>query len=914
VENRFLEAEMEFKGISARGGRTTGPRVVAKSFATGRSFDWARSQSAAQRALVILIDNGGVDLGIPDLVDKILSGSSLLPAGIKQTLVDFLRERIKSFTDDLLETVELTANRYAAAKPDLYADVVILRNGAATYSDLKNQLISLSRAGRIIDLFVLTHGSPNTIWAADAITGDSLRQIRTEYGQPLSIRSVYQMNCYGDPLNKAWHDAGARVSCGSSDINYLPEPTMFFFWRNWKGGQTFERAATSAFESTVGMMNDAVRVFLDRLPIPGLGGFDFHSYDFVKGSAPVVVGQKDLTISSDDVSFAQCAFPAMATTVIPSNPRSRSMGDADAGTSTGAMTVSAAGVEFVKQWEGFVPKLYNDPVGHCTVGYGTLLHRGNCDGRDSEQPYLNGVSKEEATRLLATELAEKQKAVSDVVKVALNQNQYDALVSFAYNVGAGAFQKSTLLRLLNQGKYGEVPGELKKWVKARKDDQLIELPGLVKRRAAEAALFEKEGTPATAQSMWSLQQDTPPQSPFPARFTDPLTFKDNKKLSDAFRDAVTAVKASHPGLPDVMKLPFIIVPLLDDGTRPFTGLNYAKQYYSGSMLKIAAMFAAFQLRHVVNRLGATLDPAKVTDAAKFFAAVRKEFDSQILKASDIIKSATTDGKRAPQYDRIFTPAQDGAGKWSVKFRSDADPKLDFAGHLKNMVVDSHNPSAGVCIQALGFSWIDGLMQKAGLFDAKVKRGIWLAGDYLLPRDFIVKAHEHGTGDADTNEEFDLGVGGWNEVRIPSENDGDSKQCTTCIDAARLFVLLVDQKLVAKTDPVDTANDEMLDLMHQAVTGVGAASIVNRFPTAPAPFEVLHTKIGVGTLGRTGSCNRDAAGHTRDCVLSESLIGKQAADPHRRFVVVWQNVKDTANDGFEQITRIRELIQKTIDGL
>lgn len=506
MENRFLEAEMEFKGISARSGRTSGPRAVATSFATGRSFDWVRSQSAAQRALVILIDNGGIDLGIPDLVDRILStlpGSSLLPDGVKQKLVDILRAKIKSFTDDLLETAELSANRYTAAKPGLYAEVVILCNGTATYSDLKNQLTSLSRAGRIIDIFVLTHGGPDTIWTADPIRGDNLRQIKAEYGQPLSIRSVYQMNCYGDSLNKAWHDAGARVSCGSTDINYLPEPTMFFFWRAWTNGQSFERAATSAFESAVGMMNDAVRTFLDLMPIAGAGGFDFHSYDFIKGSAPIVVGQKDLTIASDDVSFAQCAFPATATTVIPSNPRSRSMSDADAGAGNAAMTVSGAGVEFVKGWEGFVPKLYNDPVGHCTIGYGTLVHKGNCDGRESERRYLNGVSKEEATRLLVAELAEKQKAVREAIKVPLNQNQYDALVCFAYNVGTGAFRRSTLLKLLNQGKYDEVPLELKKWSKARQDGKLIDLPGLVNRRAAEATLFQTPPA-AAAQSLRGL--------------------------------------------------------------------------------------------------------------------------------------------------------------------------------------------------------------------------------------------------------------------------------------------------------------------------------------------------------------------------------------------------------------------------
>ena len=245
-------------------------------------------------------------------------------------------------------------------------------------------------------------------------------------------------------------------------------------------------------------MNDAVRGFLTALPVPGSGlmadAIDFNNFDFVRSSAPVISGRGELTIGSDDLSFTESVATGMATTVVP--VRSLSDDAADAG---GAMTISDAGVEFVKGWEGFVPTLYNDPAGHCTVGYGTLVHTGNCDGRDSEQPYLNSVSKEEATRLLASELAEKQAAVRSAVKVALNQNQYDALVSFAYNVGAGAFQKSTLLKLLNQGKYDAVPRELKKWTKARKDGQLIDLPGLVNRRAGEAALFQKPV--ATAQSL-----------------------------------------------------------------------------------------------------------------------------------------------------------------------------------------------------------------------------------------------------------------------------------------------------------------------------------------------------------------------------------------------------------------------------
>jgi GH24 family phage-related lysozyme (muramidase) len=502
VENRFVEMDREFRGISARSDRGKGTRAFATSYATGRSFDWARPQSAAQRVLVILIENGGIDLGIPDLVDKILSvlpGSSVLPDDLKQKLVAFLRQQIKIITDNLLESAELAANRYTAAKPDPYSDVVVLRDGTASYSDLKSQLISLSQAGKIIDLFILTHGSDKYISVAGGVDDDKIRRMKSESGKPLAIRSVYMMNCVGSSLNDAWLKAGAKVSSGSRGNNYLPEPTMFFFWQNWKAGQNFESAATGAYKATVKLMNDAVRSFLTTLPVPGSGlladAIDFNDLDFVKSSAPVISGRGELTISSDDLSFTESISAGMAITVVP--VRSLSDGDADAG---GAMTISDAGFEFVKGWEGFVPKLYNDPVGHCTVGYGTLVHKGNCDGRDSERPYLSGVTKEEATRLLTSELAEKQAAVRGAIKVPLNQNQYDALVSFAYNVGASALQKSTLLKLLNQGKYDAVPGELKKWTKARKNGQLIDLPGLVERRAGEAALFQKP-TAAASQSL-----------------------------------------------------------------------------------------------------------------------------------------------------------------------------------------------------------------------------------------------------------------------------------------------------------------------------------------------------------------------------------------------------------------------------
>jgi lysozyme len=143
--------------------------------------------------------------------------------------------------------------------------------------------------------------------------------------------------------------------------------------------------------------------------------------------------------------------------------------------------VSRAGVRFIGRWEGFQRNLYNDPLGHCTIGVGHLVHRGNCDG--SEPPrFKRGISRRRGLKLLRRDIAEHQAAVSEVVQVALNQQQFDALVSFAYNVGAGAFGTSTLVRKLNQGHYQAVRSELMRWTNNG-------LPGLVSRRRAEGELF-----------------------------------------------------------------------------------------------------------------------------------------------------------------------------------------------------------------------------------------------------------------------------------------------------------------------------------------------------------------------------------------------------------------------------------------
>ncbi len=158
------------------------------------------------------------------------------------------------------------------------------------------------------------------------------------------------------------------------------------------------------------------------------------------------------------------------------------------------MRTSRAGLQLIEEYEGFVPALYDDAAGHCTIGYGTLVHRGPHKAADRrEQPYLGGITHAEAEQLLRSHVEQIEGAIERLVKVALSQPQFDALVAFIYNVGLGNFCRSTLLHKLNSGDYAAVPRELQRFVYAGSK----QLAGLVARRAREAELWRSgDASPA----------------------------------------------------------------------------------------------------------------------------------------------------------------------------------------------------------------------------------------------------------------------------------------------------------------------------------------------------------------------------------------------------------------------------------
>jgi len=139
------------------------------------------------------------------------------------------------------------------------------------------------------------------------------------------------------------------------------------------------------------------------------------------------------------------------------------------------MKTSDEGIALIREFEGCRLEAYLDAVGIPTIGYGSTegVKMGDT------------ITQEEAEALLRRDLVRFEECVNEYVDVDLDQNQYDALVCFAYNVGCGAMRTSTLLKLLNAGDFNGAAAQFQRWNKAGK----VELAGLTRRRIAERDLF-----------------------------------------------------------------------------------------------------------------------------------------------------------------------------------------------------------------------------------------------------------------------------------------------------------------------------------------------------------------------------------------------------------------------------------------
>ena len=141
--------------------------------------------------------------------------------------------------------------------------------------------------------------------------------------------------------------------------------------------------------------------------------------------------------------------------------------------------VTEEGLDLIKRFEGFSPTIYICPAGYPTIGYGhvVLAHE--------QDQFVAGITPDQATELLRKDVRIAERAVLRLISVPLTDGQFDALVSFTFNLGAGALQRSTLRRKVSRGEHESVPAELMKWVWAAGK----RMPGLVRRRKAETSVY-----------------------------------------------------------------------------------------------------------------------------------------------------------------------------------------------------------------------------------------------------------------------------------------------------------------------------------------------------------------------------------------------------------------------------------------
>jgi lysozyme len=187
------------------------------------------------------------------------------------------------------------------------------------------------------------------------------------------------------------------------------------------------------------------------------------------------------------------------------------------------MRVTDEGLALIRRFEGFRSRAYRDAVGVWTIGYGHTSMAGPPDVKQGL-----AITPDEGAAILARDVQLFAKGVRERVTVELSDRQFSALVSFAFNVGLGAFAGSSVLKAVNANDLEAVPRRLNLWVKAGGRV----LPGLVRRRAAEGALFAADNSLAEAPGQKPVQ---PKASKHPAQ---------SKTLWAALAAALSAALAS----------------------------------------------------------------------------------------------------------------------------------------------------------------------------------------------------------------------------------------------------------------------------------------------------------------------------------------------------------------------------------
>ncbi len=324
----------------------------------------------------------------------------------------------------------------------------------------------------------------------------------------------------------------------------------------------------------------------------------------------------------------------------------------------------------------------------------------------------------------------------------------------------------------------------------------------------------------------------------PALYTDPLVA--SAKLQAALDTVVADLRASQPAKAGkIDKLALTLVELKSgDATQAVAGVNQQLTHYSASMVKVAAVYAAFELRAAARRVEAELQPST---GAEFFSAVREAINADIrLKVPLLIANASsiTDKHLLPAYETVLDFDATETFTKRVRFKPAYEARLRSIFENQNQ-----NDGAHACIHGVGYGFLNAALQGGGFFsDRAAPDGVWLCGDYK--RD-------------------------WPYVTIPSENDGAVAQAASTYQFAKLITLLA----LGRLFDGPAACSEMMDLFARGAPWFNLHGI---WP-ANGDFVPTHAKVGEGPLKAGG------------LVLSDCVIFNDNAH-NARFALVWQNLQ------------------------
>jgi hypothetical protein len=325
----------------------------------------------------------------------------------------------------------------------------------------------------------------------------------------------------------------------------------------------------------------------------------------------------------------------------------------------------------------------------------------------------------------------------------------------------------------------------------------------------------------------------------------------NTSIQDALDAHLNGLSGAQSAILD--QVAFMVVAATDQN-HPWGGHRHHEQDYSASLLKIAALYTAYELRRYARDFIDSDGPGTAQDFySGLDAASQPEIDNH--------SPSTITTHRYPGYPTVLDVAIDASGTLTTDF-TDA-----YRHDLWLMAVQSDDPASARCIHGLGFGYLNAKLADDGFFSGA--EGMWLAGDY---------------------------VGTWPAVRIQSMNDGPSAQCTSAWDLAKALTILHAKRLVTEDDSV-----EMLDLLRQ---NKGWMHYTHPPVWPSGSIDVYAAKVGVGSLKPPPGA---AIGQQ---VLSEGLF---VYDSLRdlEFVVVWQNLqRPTTNP---DLTLVAGVIEAAIAG-